>query len=359
MERLLEFTDIALIPAEKNNGVGKYNFGITDELDNSTSLPIFTSPMDSVVSERNWGVWSENGIKPILPRTTEISIRIEGCQHIFAAFSLKEVQENFLQRKRSSSNQFKICIDPGNGHDTKIFELGKALKAMYGPQVNLMGGNIGHPKTYGEYCKTGFDYVRVGMTGGSLVDQTSHGFFYPQASLLIDTLANKNTTLTGLKHTKIISDGGIKSPVDILKAIALGADYVMIGREFAKLIEAAGPILRKTESGTLEPVEKPELIGGLSKEELKLSGFTRTYAANTSLEMQAKRGGYEDIHDWLGVPGVKSNFSDARVEQVKVTKSLKDWLYEMYQVFTYGFTMSNAKDWGTFKSNARYVKVQM
>ena len=71
MERLLEFTDIALIPAEKNNGVGKYNFGITDELDNSTSLPIFTSPMDSVVSERNWNVWSDNGIKPVLPRTTD------------------------------------------------------------------------------------------------------------------------------------------------------------------------------------------------------------------------------------------------------------------------------------------------
>ena len=102
-----------------------------------------------------------------------------------------------------------------------------------------------------------------------------------------------------------------------------------------------------------------ELDSGLSKDELKLSGFTRTYAANTSLEMQARRGGHEDIHDWLGVPGVKANFSDARVEQVKVTKSLKDWLYEMYQVFTYGFTMSNAKDWGTFKSNARYVKVQM
>jgi hypothetical protein len=359
MERLLEFTDIALIPAEKNNGVGKYNFGITDELDNSTSLPIFTSPMDSVVSERNWGVWSENGIKPILPRTTELSIRIEGCQHIFAAFSLKEVQDCFLQRKRSSSNQFKICIDPGNGHDTKIFELGKALKAMYGPQVNLMGGNIGHPKTYGEYCKTGFDYVRIGMTGGSLVDQSSHGFFYPQASLLIDTLGVKNTTLTGLKHTKIISDGGIKSPVDILKAIALGADYVMIGREFAKLIEAAGPILRKTDSGTLEPVEKPELIGGLSKEELKLSGFTRSYAANTSLEMQAKRGGHEDIHDWLGAPGMKRNMSDARVDQVKVVRTLKSWLEDMYQTFNYGFTMSGARNWETFKSNVRYVRVQI
>jgi len=359
MERLLEFDDIALIPAEKNNGVGKYNFSVTDDLDHSNSLPIFASPMDSIVSENNWNVWSDNGIKPVLPRTTDINIRLEGCQYIFAAFSLKEVQQHFLSRKRNSSLQFRICIDPGNGHDVKIFELGKALKAMYGPQINLMGGNIGHPKTYTEYCKTGFDYVRLGMTGGSLVDQSSHGFHYPQASLIIDTFGVKNTALAGLKHTKIISDGGIESPVDILKAIALGADYVMIGKEFAKLVEASGPILRKTEEGILEPIENSEIISGLSKEELGLSGFLRTYSASTSLEMQAKRGGYEDIHDWLGVPGRKQNFVDARTEQVKVNRTLKDWLVEMYDCFTYGFTMSNAVDWQTFKSNAKYVKVQI
>jgi hypothetical protein len=56
MERLLDFIDIALIPAEKNSGVSKYNFSVEDELDKSRSLPIFTSPMDSVVSESNWKV---------------------------------------------------------------------------------------------------------------------------------------------------------------------------------------------------------------------------------------------------------------------------------------------------------------
>lgn len=358
MEKLLDFIDIALYPAEKNSGVGKYNFCVTDELDGSNSLPIFTSPMDSIISEKNWKVWADNGIKPILPRTSPLRVRLEGCQYIFAAFSLKEVQENFLMRKRNSSNQFKICIDPGNGHDIKIFEIGKSLKAMYGPQVNLMGGNIGNPKTYGEYCKTGFDYVRVGMTGGSLVNITSHGFLYPQASLIKDTLGVKNTALTGLKHTKIISDGGITGPVDILKAIALGADYVMIGREFVKILEAAGTILKKTEGGTLEPVDNSDILSNLSEEELKLSGFLRTYAGNTSYEMQAKRGG-EDIHDWMGVPGIKRNMSDSRVEQIKVVRTLKSWLSDMYQCFTYGFTMSNAKDWETFKSNVRYIRVQI
>lgn len=360
MDRLLDFIDIALIPAEKNGGVGRYEFGVEDLIDKVKSLPIFTSPMDSVVSERNWKVWSENGIRPILPRTTPLKTRLEGCHYIFAAFSLKEVAENFLtNRVGTSSGPIRVCIDPGNGHDTKVFEIGKALKAAYGPGINLMGGNIGNPKTYGEYCKTGFDYVRVGMTGGSLVNHSAHGFAYPQASLLIDTLGVKNTSLMGLKHTKIISDGGISGPTDILKAIALGADYVMVGREFAKLVEAAGPIMRKSEEGTLEPIERSDMASNLTEDELRISGLLRVYAGNTTYEMQAKRGGFEDIHDWLGAPGMKRNMSDARVDQVKVIRTLKGWLEEMYQCFNYGFTMSGAKDWATFKSNVRYVRVQV
>ena len=359
MEKLLDFVDIALIPSEKNGGVGKYDFGVADLVDKTKSLPIFTSPMDSIVSERNWKVWSDQGIRPILPRTTPLEIRLEGCQYIFAAFSLKEVAENFLSRRPSGTGPFRVCIDPGNGHDTKLFEIGKALKAAYGPGINLMGGNIGNPKTYSEYCKTGFDYVRVGMTGGSLVNHSAHGFAYPQASLLIDTLGIKNTSLMGLKHTKIVSDGGITGPVDILKAIALGADYVMVGREFAKLVEAAGQIMRKNEDGVLEPIEKGEMAANLTEEELRMSGLVRLYAGNTTYEMQAKRGGFEDIHDWLGAPGMKRNMSDARVDTVKVVKTLKTWLEDMYQTLNYGFTMSGAKDWETFKSNVRYVRVQI
>ena len=359
MEKLLDFVDIALIPSEKNGGVGKYEFGVIDLVDKTKSLPIFTSPMDSIVSERNWKVWADQGIRPILPRTTPLEIRLEGCQYIFAAFSLKEVAENFLSRRPSGSGPFRVCIDPGNGHDTKLFEIGKALKAAYGPGINLMGGNIGNPKTYSEYCKIGFDYVRVGMTGGSLVNHSAHGFAYPQASLLIDTLGIKNTSLMGLKHTKIVSDGGITGPVDILKAIALGADYVMIGREFAKLVEAAGQIMRKNEDGVLEPIEKSEMAANLTEEELRMSGLVRLYAGNTTYEMQAKRGGFEDIHDWLGAPGMKRNMSDARVDTVKVVKTLKTWLEDMYQTLNYGFTMSGAKDWETFKSNVRYVRVQI
>ena len=85
MEKLLELEDIALYPSELNNGyqVSKYNYGVLDELDKTTSLPIFTSPSDSVVDRNNWRVWSKEGIRPVLPRTENIDIRLDGC-HIYS-----------------------------------------------------------------------------------------------------------------------------------------------------------------------------------------------------------------------------------------------------------------------------------
>jgi hypothetical protein len=56
---------------------------------------------------------------------------------------------------------------------------------------------------------------------------------------------------------------------------------------------------------------------------------------------------------------MKIDMSDARVAQVKVVKTLKSWLQGLYQTMNYGFTMSGAKDWSTYKSNIRYVRVQI
>ena len=98
MERLLGLSDIALVPAQLNQGrlEGKYNYSVKDIADGTVSLPIFTSPMDAVVNETNWRLWNDNGIRPILPRTSDIKVRLEGCEYIFAAFGLKEIQEEFL-----------------------------------------------------------------------------------------------------------------------------------------------------------------------------------------------------------------------------------------------------------------------
>lgn len=359
MDKLLELDDIMLQPADMNSGCHPkdYSFGTTDHF-GCVSLPIFTSPMPSVVDKTNWRVYEKAGIRTILPRTCSIEDRLEACQYMFAAFSLGEIKENFLGRgKRSSQYQFKVCFDVGNGGDTEIFNLSSQLRTTYQDQICIMAGNIGNEKTYVEYCRAGIDFVRVGITGGSLVNTDKFGFHSPLASLLIKIIGLKKTACIGLKETKIIADGGIDTFADIIKAIALGADYVMIGRQFAKILEASGPIYQRTKNqegrDVLEAVS-PDIAKDLSQTELRDLGLQRLYCGNTTLDIQAQRNGYDNIHDWKNA---HPKPFDSRAEWVKINYTLDNWISDLYEVFTYGFVMGNATNWKEYKENIKFGMV--
>lgn len=340
---MLELDDILLYPAPNNRGIrdkSKYNFFVMDELDRTGSFPIFTAPSDSIVDKKNYRVWTQNGIKPVFPRSESIDMRLEACQYIFTAFSLEEIKAAFISSgKRISSNQFKICIEEDNGENIEIFNVCLKLKQIYGPQINIMAGNIGNPKTYIDYCKAGIDYVRVGLGSCSLVDEEKYGFYYPMASLLLDITGLKATSCTGLKQTKIIADGGISNQVDILKALALGADYVMLGRQFTRLIEAAGTIYRKEKGAegmeTLEEINPSSYdLASLSKTELKDLGFQRLYTMNSFKPKEARS-------DW-----------------VKVTSTIDEWKDEAINVFSNAFLLSDATNWREYKTNIKFCRVQ-
>ena len=356
---LLELENIALIPTELNNGnsaQNKFNFGIQN-IDGTPSLPIFTSPMEAVVGKDNWKVWQSNGIRPIIPRTESIETRLEACLGIFAAFSKEEVRQYFINSRPSTAGVFRICIDSGNGHDTEVLSLGKELRSLYGPQVILMGANIANPKTYIDYCRQEFDFVRVGISSGSLVDSDKYGFHYPMASLLIDISRTKSTLGIGLKQTKIIADGGIGSHSDILKCLALGADFVMMGRQFARLVEANGDIYKevfnsRTNSRELELQDK-EKLSSVDSDSLRRMELVRVYTGNTSPETQARRAGFNNVNEWKG----KRKPVDSRCDNVNVVSNLSTWLSEMYECFNHAFIMTSSVDWRSFKNNAKYIQL--
>lgn len=370
MEKLLELSDITLIPREVNDG---WNFGNKkiDYLVNSPeevtgvnkSLPIFTSPMEAVVGVDNWKVYQDQGIRSILPRTVDLDIRLDACGYIFSAFSIKEVVDNFLNRNMTTRNvQFHICIDSGNGHDSKLLELGQKLKQMYGPQIILMGGNIGNPQTYVDYSRNGFDYVRVGISSGSIVKKEKFGFHYPMASLLGSISQIKKSNKQQLRNVKVIADGGITCHSDILKAVAMGADYVMIGREFAKLLEASGTLYKRTvkpdpEPNTIEEVENPEKLLSLGTVELRELDLIRQYFGNTTPEMQALREGYGNVGDWMqGKPKIR--VTDSEWTWIEVNGTLRGWIRDFKECVSYGFMMAMATNWSDFREKVLYGRIK-
>jgi IMP dehydrogenase len=137
----------------------------------------------------------------------------------------------------------------------KLFETSKRIKEQFGDNKILMIGNIANPKTYEKYCEIGVDYIRVGIGGGSACTTSANvSIHYPMASLINEC---SDISKKYDKPTKIIADGGFRNFSDIIKALALGADYVMLGGIFNKCLESCSDSYTKTDNG--EFIEKDYL----------------------------------------------------------------------------------------------------
>ena len=113
----------------------------------------------------------------------------------------------------------------------KEIEVGRELKKKFGSSILVMGGNIANPKTYLLYEKAGFDFIRCNVGNGDVcLTSTNTGIHYPMASLISDIsdIRPKNY------KCKVIADGGIETYSEVIKCLALGADYVMCGGIFTK-----------------------------------------------------------------------------------------------------------------------------
>ena len=130
-----------------------------------------------------------------------------------------------------------LVIDSAHGHSKNVIETIKAVKQKF-PSVDVIGGNIATADAAMELVKAGADAVKVGMGPGSIcTTRIISGIGVPQISAIFDVS-------TALKNTEVavIADGGIRFSGDIAKAIAAGADSVMLGSLFAGTEEAPGKV---------------------------------------------------------------------------------------------------------------------
>lgn len=207
----------------------------------SGKLPIFTAPMDKVIDETNVNQFVENNINVCLPR--HVKYEVVKNENYFYSYGLDEIIE-ILDKK--SQLPKRILIDVANGHMQKLYDISKKIKEKFGDNIELMVGNIANPETYRKYCEIGVDYIRVGIGGGSAcTTSTNVSIHYPMASLISECAYFKSSFEN---PTKIVADGGFRNFSDIIKALALGADYVMLGGIFNKCLESCGETFMKEDN---------------------------------------------------------------------------------------------------------------
>ena len=130
-----------------------------------------------------------------------------------------------------------FVIDSAHGHSKNVIETIKIIKNEF-PDIDIIGGNIATAEAAVELAKAGVDAVKVGMGPGSIcTTRIIAGIGIPQITAILSIKEALNGRDIG-----IIADGGIRFSGDIAKAIAAGADSVMLGSLFAGTEEAPGKV---------------------------------------------------------------------------------------------------------------------
>lgn len=262
-EPMYSLCDLSIVPAVKSNIESRSECNVYYDHDR---LPIFASPMDSVVDEKNYQIFNDNHITPIIHRNVRLNERTRLTKSgLWCAYRLSEFEEIFCNEDSDIYNDAEIyfnengetteiyaLIDVANGHMTKIFELAKKAKKTAQSRnvyLCLMAGNIANPETYNIYCESGIDYVRCSIgTGSMCLTSANTAVGYGNASLLMEIAKIRHDYVLRQRTldikdediflTKVIADGGIRNFSDAIIALACGADYVMIGGLFAKFIDS-------------------------------------------------------------------------------------------------------------------------
>ena len=239
----LTYDDISLIPTEVSRIKSRKEVNtFSNFLGMKLSLPIISSPMESVT-----GIEMAKEL---------ISL---GCLGIVNRFdsSLNEILNNKNSErkinaisialntpldtvKKLSEGKKIICIDTANANNREVLKKTELIKNNL--KVKIIVGNIAHGASLKQLVDAGTDAVRVGIGSGSVCSTSIQtGIGLGQVSSILDVyLAKKENKF----KIAIIADGGIKGAGDVAKAMALGADAVMLGRLLAGTRETPGEVIR-------------------------------------------------------------------------------------------------------------------
>lgn len=254
------YSDIGIVPLFMSNIKSRKTNCDTsfDFLGINLSLPIILAPMESVVGEEMALAIHKLGGLAILPRTgqdngIDLAYKIGhkiGHDKVVASVSVHPSNEPNLDTSLLHENNKMVCIDVANGFHSNVREAVRAIKSYF-PEVKIITGNVASIEGYKFLAELGVDAVRVGIGGGSVCTTSiATGIGIGQASIVRD-IANWRAGEKGWygdhlnnKFPLIIADGGIKTPGDVVKAITLGADCVMIGGLFAGAEESPGRVVK-------------------------------------------------------------------------------------------------------------------
>ena len=204
-------------------------------------LPVISAPMDTVTESSMAIAMAAAGGLGVIHRYNSIEEQRRICVEVLstgdpACAAAIGVTGDYLERASElvEAGVLTLCLDVAHGHHSLMRSAIRSIKSKF--DVHIMAGNVATKKSFEHLAAWGADSIRVGIGGGSICStrmQTGHGI--PGFQSILDCFRADIK-----RDVKIIADGGIKTSGDMVKALAAGADFVMVGSMLAGTTESPG-----------------------------------------------------------------------------------------------------------------------
>ena len=246
----LAFDDVLLVP-QYSEIESRANVNLNQNLDSNIKLktPIISSPMDTVTGAEMAQAISGLGGLGIIHRYNTIEEQAAMVRKVSGLVGAAiGITGDFEERSTAlyDAGARVLCLDVAHGHHVLMERALKTLKDIYGNDVHLMAGNVATLEGFNDLADWGADSVRCGIGGGSICTtriQTGHGL--PGLATIFECAQSD-------RDAKIIIDGGIKNSGDIVKALASGADFVLLGSLLSGTDETPGEVFVGPSGGLLK-----------------------------------------------------------------------------------------------------------
>lgn len=340
----LDFDDVLIVPRRTSIASrSEVDLSVTLHMPHTgrflTGVPIFAANMDGVGTVEMANALSKLGLFTCLSKENLSRYHeVESPEHVFVTVGLCERSRQVLKELLCGPNPpDKVCVDVANGYMGALADYVTELRANH-PDLIIVAGNVVTPDGALDLYRAGADIIKVGIGGGSVcTTRIKTGVGVPQLSAIdvCSAIADKTGFL-------IMSDGGCRTPADVAKAFAAGADMVMLGGMLAGHSEGGG-------ERTVKLLETREVCVTQDGEHFhrELKEFVQFYGMSSDEAMKKHNGGVGSYRT-----------SEGRVVQIPfkgpVDLTIQDVLGGLRSACTY----TNAKNMLEFQTNATFVKVR-
>lgn len=244
----ITYDDVLLIPAYNHHESRRIvDISMRDRLEKlSLDLPIMSSNMDTITESGMANFMSSKGGIGVLHRFLSIEDNIrefKRCEgRAFVSVGCTEAELQRAEALRDAGADY-FCVDVAHAHAKYVGSTLKKLRQILADRC-IMAGNVATYAGADYLASCGADLIKAGIGGGSVcTTRIKTGFGVPMLTCIQDCARSDRS---------IVADGGLRTSGDIVKALAFGADFVMIGGMLAGTATTPGKTIKKPDGSEVK-----------------------------------------------------------------------------------------------------------